>query len=116
MDEVREDALKLIEALWESVDWKSYARIRAKVYSMFTSWIQDAAYTGDLAKFIARFHENSGGGAISERHVPAVSAILSKGRDREILRVLRHEAPALVVVMRDRRLKTKGGDKGVREV
>jgi len=117
LDEVRRDALDLIEALWDSVSWKRFpGRLRLRVYSVFQDWIQDAAYTSSLHKFIANFVENADAEALPGYAAERLNQILSGKRDREILRVLREETPALIVMLRARRgvrETSREGDKNV---
>ena len=113
LDEVRMDALELIQALWDSIDWKKFpARLRRRVYSVFQDWIQDASYTGSLHKFIANFVENANTEALPGYAAERLTQILSSDskRQRMILRVLREETPALIVIFRARREKSRGGE------
>jgi len=119
LDAARSDALALMQALWDSIDWQKFpARLRRRVYSIFQDWILDAAYTSNLHKFVANFILNANANAVPAYATERVSAILSSGRSHEVLRLLREETPALMVRLRADRLreKSKGGEKDSRDI
>jgi len=109
LDTARRDALDLVQALWNSIRWEKFpGRLRRRVYSVFQDWVLDAAYTSSLHKFVTNFIQNANADAVPASEAERVSRILSSGRDREILRLLREETPALIVLFRARREKGEG--------
>lgn len=104
LDTTRKNALSLVEALWDSLDWQSIPqRMRPAIYEHFQNWIQSSAYTGNLQNFLNQFLENAIASTVPEPWITVVNHLLQNANDAEVLSVLREETAALIIMMRARK-------------
>ena len=102
------DAWRLVVMLWRGIWWHSttdWSRYRREIWTMFTERVVAAARTaGDLDGFLsqaARFLSLSAVGAnMDDRsELARMLALPPEGR-RQIMRMLREDAPVLVALLR----------------
>ena len=89
----------LLTPIWRGVPADYKRKYAMKIWQQFEDNIRSAAYTSSLSKFInticSRLQVK-----IAADDVEAVEAVVSSGRDRELLRALRDEATTLVLMVR----------------
>lgn len=102
------DAWRLLLLLWRDLWWHSatdWSKYRLDIWSKFTERIQSAARTsGDLAGFLSRFSRLMSltglGGNEDDRAELTRLLALPEAERRQLMRLLRDDAPVLVALVR----------------
>jgi len=106
LEELREQAVSLINAVWHGINWDNVsARRRMKIYEEFENKIKSATGVGRVCHFLEKL-SNKMDSTIPEKHSNDVLEIIrhteQNDLDLELLDVLRSETTYLVLLMRER--------------
>lgn len=97
-DKIREDAVRLVLAVWRKIDHSGMANSRrAGIYDELTSKIRSAALTSDLRRFVDSLCKKWDVRSLSDS---AVIRIIEKGDHSAILDTLRNETTMIVLMLR----------------
>lgn len=105
-EELRKDALAVIEGVWHGIDWKTVGgRRRMKIYDEYTAKIRSAAHTGRFTTFygnLCRKMESSPHGKWAAQARTAIQQIESHALDLDVLELIIDENQYLVLLLREK--------------
>jgi len=105
-EELRKDALDIVESVWHGIDWKSVGgRRRMKIYDEYTAKIRSAAHTGRFTSFygnLCRKMESSPYGDWAVQARTAITRIEKHSLDLDILELIIDEHQYLVLLLREK--------------
>jgi len=109
-EELVEDAVSLLETVWEAMDWDNIdGRRRRNIYNEFRDAVEESADVRNLSRYLDRLTENMSVRSVSDTE--AIEIIENVDGD-ELLRLFRQESQYLVLKLRERRgnLETSAPD------
>lgn len=104
-DELRKDALAVVESVWHGINWDSVgSRRRMRIYDEYVAKIRSAAHTGRFTHFygnLCRKMESSPFGEWAEQAREAIKRIEKHELDLDILELIISEDQYLVLLLRE---------------
>lgn len=105
-EELRKDALDVIEAVWHGINWDSVgSRRRMKIYDEYAAKIRSAAHTGGFTHFydnLCRKMEAAPYDAWATQARGAMQRIEKHNLDLDVLELIIAESQYLVLLLRER--------------
>jgi hypothetical protein len=104
-DELRKDALDVVEACWHGINWDSVgSRRRMRIYDEFAAKIRSAAHTGRFTHFygnLCRKMEAAPYGEWAAQAREAIQRIEKRSLDLDVLELIIAENQYLVLLLRE---------------
>ena len=104
-EELRKDALDVIEAVWHGINWDSVgSRRRMKIYDEYAAKIRSAAHTGRFTHFydnLCRKMESAPCGEWATQARGAMQRIEKHQFDLDVLELIIAESQYLVLLLRE---------------
>lgn len=104
-EELRKDALDVIESVWHGINWDSVgSRRRMRIYDEYAAKIRSAAHTGRFTQFygnLCRKMEAAPYGEWAEKARIAIQRIEKHSLDLDVLELIIDENQYLVLLLRE---------------
>lgn len=104
-EELRQQALGVIEAVWHGIDWDLVgSRRRMRIYDEFAAKIRSAAHTGRFAQFygnLCRKMESAPNGEWAAQARESIQRIEEYDFDLDVLELMIAENQYLVLLLRE---------------
>ncbi len=114
-EQLRQDAVTVIEAVWKSIDWdKVSSRRRMKIYEEYQNKIKSASQVGKASHFLEKLCSKMDcalSGVNSSIVLDIIKRIEHEDLDLEFLNTCRSETQLLVLLMRERRAELNENSK-----
>ena len=105
-EELRKDALDVIESVWHGINWDSVGgRRRMRIYDEYTAKIRSAAHTGRFTQFydnLCQKMEASPHGDWASQARVAIQRIEKRSLDLDVLELILSESQYLVLLLREK--------------
>ena len=100
-EELRDDCLKIIIAVWQKIDWGGMSPMRRmKIYDELAGKIKSSAMTSSLSSFIDKLTRKFEVRSLGKGGLQ-VKEIMCRGNDADLLRIFREETVILVIMLRE---------------
>ncbi len=114
-EQLRQDAVTIIEAVWKSIDWdKVSSRRRMKIYEEYQNKIKSASQVGKASYFLEKLTSKMDcilSDTNSANVLEIIRNIEKDDLDLEFLNTCRSETQLLVLLMRERRAELNENSK-----
>jgi len=114
-EQLRQDVVTVIEAVWKSIDWdKVSSRRRMKIYEEYQNKIKSASQVGKVSHFLEKLCSKMDctlSDTNSANVLEIIRNIEKEELDLEFLNTCRNETQLLVLLMRERRAELNENSK-----
>jgi hypothetical protein len=116
-EQLRQDAVTIIESVWKSIDWdKVSSRRRMKIYEEYQNKIKSASHVGKASHFLEKLCSKMDctlSGTNSSIILNIIKRIEQDDLDLEFLNTCRSETQLLVLLMREKNHELKENSKQI---
>ena len=114
-EQLRNDAVTIIESVWKSIDWdKIGSRRRMKIYEEYQNKIKSASHVGTASHFLEKL-TNKMDSTLSGTNSPTILDIIRRiekeDLDLDFLNICRSESQLLILLMREKNDELKENSK-----